>query len=332
MKIESRVQDIMIGSIMSAILNQIIRITQKIHNSSGCASLYSYFDELTNSLDSVPIENLTEEELSELDDLIDEFAYECTYNNFASANWMRYSARSFYCADYLIRYFPEKQQEAKISYLNLYFRDLLESGVAPIIQQEVFDKYFQINLTEENKRELYGKIVHKAMMECLKSRLPRAEEVTLARIYTESADRSIREYIARYNDYSPLKDWIPLLNTQRIANFWYEYPKSSNYSYSSYEEREIVIESMDAMLDVHLKLHSLWYWQNAADMIDSMSSGYLVDILEVYEDEEFEKILCHMASLPFNPKVKDILEHFANDDDYAVSSLSRQLLDNFLTR
>lgn len=317
---------------MSDLMTLIKRITKKINNSSGCSYLYRYFDELIAFLDSIPREKLTEEELDGLADLISDFAYESTYNNFASANWMRYSARSFYCADYLIRYLPDKQQDAQMRYLNLYFLDLMESGVAPIIQQEVFDKYFQANLAQDNKTELYGKMISKAMSECLRCRLRRAEEVTLAHRYTEAADRILRDYITRYNDLSPLRDWIPMFRTQYFADFWYEYPDSLNYTYSSAYERQVVQESMDEMLDIHLRLHYLWYSHNANEMIDSLSSDYLIDILEVYHDNEFGKTLRHMASLTFNEKVKQILEHFADDDEYAVSRLSRQLLENYPAR
>lgn len=74
---------------MSELTTRINRITKKI-NSSGCSYLYRYFDELIAFLDSIPREKLTEEELDGLADLISDFAYESTYNNFASANWMRY--------------------------------------------------------------------------------------------------------------------------------------------------------------------------------------------------------------------------------------------------
>lgn len=317
---------------MSDLMTLVKRITKKIKNSSGCSYLYRYFDELIAFLDSIPREKLTEEELDGLADLISDFAYESIYNNFASANWMRYSARSFYCADYLIRYLPDKQQDAQMRYLNLYFLDLMESGVAPIIQQEVFDKYFQANLAQDNKIELYGKIINRAMSECLRCRLRRAEEVTLAHSYTEAADRILRDYITRYNDLSPLRDWIPMFRTQYFADFWYEYPGSENYAYSSDYERRVVQKSMDTILDINLKLHYLWYSHNANEMISNLSSDYLIDILEVYDDNEFEKTLRHMASLTFNEKVKQILEHFADDDEYAVSRLSRQLLENYPAR
>lgn len=317
---------------MSELTTRINRIIKKIKNSSGCSYLYRYFDELIAFLDSLAKEKLTEEELDGLADLISDFAYESTYNNFASANWMRYSARSFYCADFLIRYLPDKQQDAQMRYLNLYFLDLMESGVAPIIHQEVFDKYFQANLAQDNKTELYGKMINRAMSECLRCRLRRAEEVTLAHSYTEAADRILRDYITRYNDLSPLRDWIPMFRTQYFAEFWYEYPGSENYAYSSDYERRVVQKSMDTILDINLKLHYLWYSHNANEMISNLSSDYLIDILEVYDDNEFEKTLRHMASLTFNEKVKQILEHFADDDEYAVSRLSRQLLENYPAR
>lgn len=40
--------------------------------------------------------------------------------------------------------------------------------------------------------------------------------------------------------------------------------------------------------------------------------------------------MINMASLPFNQKVKTVLEHFANDDCFAVSDLAQQLLENYM--
>jgi hypothetical protein len=86
---------------------------------------------------------------------------------------------------------------------------------------------------------------------------------------------------------------------------------------------------MDTILDINLKLHYLWYSHNANEMISNLSSDYLIDILEVYEDNEFEKTLRHMASLTFNEKVKQILEHFAGDDDRTVSEMADALLESY---
>ena len=36
-----------------------------------------------------------------------------------------------------------------------------------------------------------------------------------------------------------------------------------------------------------------------------------------------------MASLPFNQKVKEVLEHFANDDDHVVSEMAAELLESY---
>lgn len=75
-------------------MTSIAKLAQKIQNSSGDSRLYHHFDELKVILDSHNKGEFTDEEKSGLEDLIHFYAYESTYNNFASANWLRYSARS----------------------------------------------------------------------------------------------------------------------------------------------------------------------------------------------------------------------------------------------
>lgn len=54
-------------------------------------------------------------------------------------NWIWYSARAFYCADSLIEYLPERNHEFFRGRLNQAFLELVESSIAPMIEQEVFD-------------------------------------------------------------------------------------------------------------------------------------------------------------------------------------------------
>lgn len=311
---------------MSIIIPTINRISKKIKTSSGYSYLYKYFDELVEMLQAT--ETLSSSEIASLRGLIQDYAADSIYNNYASANWMRYSARCFYCADYLVRFLGDKPyQDGMESLLNSYFKDLVEHGVAPIIPQETLDKYIDKN--SEDSRKLYDTLIKKANDECGKCRYWQGNDISLARAYTKSVDRLIRCYIKRYEDRTVLKEWVPILNTVRLANFWYEYPDSANYEHTRPHERQFIEECSDEMLEIHLKLISEWYWLNPLELINTYSQEELIEILEVTDDDEFEKILRHAVTLPKNDIIKGVLEHFIEDDETSVVRLARELLQNY---
>ena len=136
-------------------------------------------------------------------------------------------------------------------------------------------------------------------------------------------------YIKRYEDVTVLKEWIPDLNTGRLADFWYKYPDSANYDHTRPYERQFIEDCSNEMLEIHLGLISEWYWRNPQELISTFSQKELIDILEVTDDDEFEKILRHAVTLPVNNKTKNILEHFIEDDETHVVSLARELLHNY---
>lgn len=311
---------------MSIIIPTINRISKKIKTSSGYSYLYKYFDELVEMLQAT--ETLSSSEIASLRGLIQDYAADSIYNNYASANWMRYSARCFYCADYLVRFLGAKPyQDGMENLLNSYFKDLVEHGVAPIIPQETLDKYIDKN--SEDSRKLYDTLIKKANDECGKCRYWQGNDISLARAYTKSVDRLIRCYIKRYEDRTVLKEWVPILNTVRLANFWYEYPDSANYEHTRPHERQFIEECSDEMLEIHLKLISEWYWLNPLELINTYSQEELIEILEVTDDDEFEKILRHTVTLPKNDIIKGVLEHFIEDDETHIARLARELLQHY---
>ena len=313
---------------MSAIVEQINKIEDKVWR-SGCGYLYDHYDELVRLLNATGKENLTREEIGSLRGLVSRYAYESTYDNSSSVNWIWYSVRAFYCADSLVGYLPEINHEHFYGLLNGCFLELVESGRAPIISQEVFDRYLEMNLTEENRRELYTKLVRKGAGEIGMSRLWRPDENELADAYAKACNHIIRDYIKRYDDYSLLKDWLPKLGVTRVADFWRRYPESTDYEYASESERETVDVRLYKMKNLMLHLHRLWYWRNPEEMIDTLSSDYLITLLEVHDDREFEMTLFSMAGIPFKQKVKDVLEHYANCDDRVVSEMAAALLESY---
>ena len=138
---------------MDNIIVQINRIRKKISKSSGCSYLYRYFDDLVRSLQNRQ-GPLSIAESSELIGLICDYARDSRYNNFASANWVRYSARCFYCADFLLNYLADTHTTGLKRTLNQYFMELVDSGVALIIPHDVVDKYLENNINPENHKDL----------------------------------------------------------------------------------------------------------------------------------------------------------------------------------
>lgn len=242
---------------------------------------------------------------------------------------MRYSARCFYCADLLLNYLADSHTIGLKRLLNQYFIELIDSGVALIIPQDVVNKYLDNNVTSENHNGFYNNLLDNAISQCQRSRLWRGSEVTLARDYTKAVDYYIRQYIEKYSDNSMLKVWIPLLDTGHVAKFWYEYPESGNYRYCGNYERECIERSLDEMLDIHIELFNLWYEYNVQEVIDVMPTNDLIEVMEVLDDEVFENILKNISKLPKNEKIKSILEHFMKDDEDWVVNLSKMLFNAY---
>ena len=311
---------------MNEVLTQIAKISSKIENSPYCGYLYQYFDELVASLDSARTDGLPPIVVRDLKGLIQDMAVESIYNNVSSANWIRYSARAFYCADYLVRYLPEDQREFFYGYLNGFFSDLVDSGVAPIIEKEVFDKYLKMNLTEENYHTMYDRLIHKAICEWDKCRLWRADEVGLACDYSKSINHMIRSYIKGYRDYSVLKEWIPKLRISHAVKHRDGYPESTWFENAGSAEREAVMRTLDNIVQIYGYLHCLWYWHSPEELIGTMPTEGLINMFESFDDRAFDDILCDIAEFMSNSKVKDVLMHFAGHNDKVVAGLARQLL------
>ena len=280
--------------------------------------MYSYFEDLIKELEENK-NNLTKENIEALNNLILDFAEDTRYN-YGSANWVRYSARCFYCADSLAAFLPEEDKANVENMLNTYFQHLIQSGVSPVMVQNVFDKYFYNNITEENYENRYNVTITKTIEASHKGRTWSESEMSLSYSHTKVASRLIKEYIDKYDDYSFLKKWIPQLNTKHLAEIWYNHDIEDNY---------FVDEILDKMLDLHLELLNIWFWHNPEEMINVFSSETLIEILEVYDDEEFKKTLEHMVTLPVNEKVKRILQHFIEDDEQWIVRLSSNLLDYY---
>ena len=314
---------------MSKILTQIAKVSNKIETSPNCGYLYQYFDELVALLEPLKSETLPPVVIRGLKGLIQDLASESTYNNFSSANWMKYSARSFYCADNLVKYLPENQQEFFYSYLNGIFAELMNSGVAPIIEKEVFDRNIKMNLTDDRSLKIYDDQIRKAIKECDKSRLWSASDASLACDYMKSIDSMIRIYVKQSGDYSLLHEWIPLLRIRHVTKYRNGYPDTTWYEYAGENEREVVMSSLNKILQIQGYLHCLWYWNLPEELISTLSVEELVDMFEAFDDRMFDDILRDMAEHHYDSKVQDVLEHFAGHNDKVVAGFAGQLLDYY---
>lgn len=301
---------------MSEIVSHIDRIMNCIKKIDRCEYLYEWFEELVVFLDSNEHSVLSQEERACLRELVMTYARESMHNNYGSDNWVRYSARCFYCADYLGKYLGEWDVVANTSYLNRFFIQLVNSGVAAIIPEETLNKYIQFNVSTHDVKMVYGTLLTKAISESLRGRTWSASEMELCCRYTISIDRLIRKYVKEYSDYSLLREWLPHLNISHLANIWEAYPDSGygrRYTY------DYVEDYLNNMLDIHLGLFSMWYWHEPQEMIETLSVGTLITILDIAHDDEFEKMLRHVATLPKNDKIIAVLEHFTQDDEGDVT-------------
>jgi len=292
--------------------------------------LYGGFDALVKSLEAPEKNPLDVSIKCGLIDLIESLAADSRYNNYASANWMRYSARCFYCADYLLKYINNLQERDRlIGKLNSYFMELVESGVAPIIPEETLNKYIRKNVNESNAKNLYGLLIHKAVNECGCCRYWQSNDASLACSYTQSIRRLLMDYVSTYSDLTVLKEWLPTIGTVRLAKIWYDYPDSPNYNHTDHYSRESIMKSLDMMLDIHLELFSFWYKHNSQEVIETLSTNDLIEIMEVTDDDDFECMLRQAVALPWNEKVEGVLRHFTEDDEQWIVNLSRKLLSTY---
>lgn len=308
---------------------QIMTILKRIDKFYTYDYLYSGFDKLIKILETQGSTPLNTAENYEVRKLLTLLAADSKYNNYASANWLRYSARCFYCADALVKYIHKEDQKEQVKILNGYFLDLLNSGVAPLIQDEILDKYIQINLVEKDACDFYDLIIRQAINGASRGRTWFANEISLNYQYTLSVKRLLLKYVEEYQDRSLLKKWIPQMSTVNLANVWYRY---SECDYRQVDNRAIVEQSLNKMLDIHLELFSFWYWSSSQELIDTLPQEYLIEVLEVIEDSEFEKILHDVVTLPYSDKIKEVLEHFANDDEHYVANMSLGLLQEYVTK
>lgn len=310
------------------LISKIRLVQKKIDRSPSYGYLYDDFEELVAMLNSKEETSLSDLEKYQLERLVISFAKDSRFNNHSSANWMKYSARCFYCADKLSDYLCE-ERERVVNILNGFFNELVQSSVAPIIQKETLEKYIRLNVSSTDPKQFYDSLIKETIFGIWRGNTLFADQMSLRLEYTKAARLLIQKFIDDYSDKSVLKRWIPQLDIVKLADVWYNYTESGNYQHSKPWVREYVDDCLDKMLDICLELNSYWYWNMPQEFVETYSTEDLIEILEVTGNDEFEKILSHATELPFDEKIKVILEHFSQDDEEEIAVFSKHLLKGY---
>ena len=114
-----------------------------------------------------------------------------------------------------------------------------------------------------------------------------------------------------------------------ITKYRNEYLGTTWYEYAGENEREVVMSSLNKILQIQGYLHCLWYWNAPEELISTLSVEELVDMFESFDDRMFDDILRDMAEHHYDSKVQDVLEHFAGHNDKVVAGFAGQLLDYY---
>lgn len=302
-------------------------IRKKINKSSGCGYLYHHFDNVCSLLEdwknTIPNDN----DIQELAETIEAYANECYYCNYKSLGWFQYAARSFYCANYLVRYFPDEYISNLQYSLNVVFERLMDSEAISFVEKELFDKYFYAVDSDSVLRDRYYRVIQHSTYTASMHHPVEEEVEYMAYHGCRFSHDMIMGYISKFDDTSHLKEWIPRLNTPMLANIWYRFP--DDVIKNPYGHRQMIerVESyLDKSLELHLRLWNFWFEVNPKEVLDYNDAECLIEILDVSEDDSFIEVMNKLIEFPYNDKVLKILMHFKNDDEDWIARLSNALL------
>lgn len=142
----------------------------------------------------------------------------------------------------------------------------------------------------------------------------------------------IMDYISKFDDTSCLKEWIPRLDTPRLANIWSKFPDDIIRNQSRHQHMIERIENyLDKSLELHLRLWDSWFKVNPKEVLDHNDAEILIEVLEVSEDDSFIEIMNKLIEIPYNDKGLKILIHFKNDDEDWIVRFSNNLLYKYET-
>lgn len=307
------------------------RIREKIDKSSGHGYLYHYFDDMVKQLKEWQLLNPNDEDNDELISTILQYNSECNYCKYNSPGWLKYAARCFYCADALVQFIGNKSLRNCLEYeLSSTFDMLIDSESISLVEDSLFNKYCLNGHNGASVKDYYIRAIKKAVYTARQHHPIKADDEYLAYCGCEFAYKRIIEYIEKYKDYSYLKDWIPALSTPCLVEIWYRFPDRYISNQSRHHRMiESIERCLDDSLELHLKLWKLWYNHNREEILDVVDLHTLIEVLEVSDDDFFEKVLHELVQFPANEKVVTILEHFTNDDEAWIVNLTKTLLKEY---
>lgn len=293
--------------------------------------LYNYFDNLVKELQDWKLRNPSDADYDELVSTIYAYRLECGYCKYGSPGWFKYAARCFYCADFLIQFISDSiLHKCLENELSATFEILLDSEAISIVENDLFDKYCTKEYKGISVKNRYIRAINMACHTASLHHPLKSDVEYMAYCGCKFAHDKIFEFIEKYDDYSHLKEWIPALATSHLAGIWYDFPDRYINNQSRHRYMIASIERyLDDSLELHLKLWELWHNHNRNEILDIVSPQTLIDVLEVMEDEQFEKIMNDLVLIPSNKKVFTVLEHFSNDDEDYIVRLSKSLLQDY---
>lgn len=276
--------------------------------------------------------NPLDKDIDELLETIEAFEDECRFCTNYTYGWHRYAARSLYCADYLLKFVKDEAKRIELEDMLLFrFDCMLDSDAILFIEDKLLHKYLLHEGSKYRHHLNYQQIIERAVKSA-SSHHPVEEDVEYVAFKSSKlASQWIREYLDRFGDYSLLKKWLPAMDTVRLADIWYNFPDRHIRSRAPRFMRMIerIEKYLDDSLEIHLQLWNLWFEHNKLEVLETVSDSDLIEILEVTEDEDFCRIMNELVKIPGNEKVREILEHFTEDDEDWIVSLSKRLLREY---
>lgn len=310
------------------------KMRKRIDTSSGCGYLYHHFDDLVKELEIWTERNPQDENVEELIETIEAFSCECGFCTRYTYGWQQYAARSLYCADYLLKFVKDASKRNQLEdMLLIKFDRIMDSGAIIFVEGKLLQKYLLHEAGKCNHQRNYQRIIKQAT-ESACSHHPVEEDVEYVAFKSSKlASQWIREYLDRFGDYSLLKKWIPAMDTVRLADIWYNFPDRHIRSRAPRFVRmiESIEKYLDDSLEIHLQLWNLWFEHDKQEVLETVRAEDLIEILEVTEDKDFCRIMNELVKIPGNEKVREIMEHFAEDDEDWIVSLSKRLLRMYET-
>lgn len=207
----------------------------------------------------------------------------------------------------------------------------MDSGAIIFVKDQLLQKYLLHEARSYNIQCNYQRIIKRAVKSAASHHPVESDVEYVAYRSSKLASQWITEYINRFGDYSLLKNWIPDMRTLWLADIWYSFPDRYIRDRSGRCKNRIerIEKYLDDSLEIHLHLWNLWFEHEKLEILETVSAKDLIGILEVTENDDFCRIVNELVKVSKNDKVREILEHFSDDEEYWIASLSKRLLQAY---